>query len=67
MVDGSRQERRNAEISDMPVTVSVDHDIGRLQVPMQDAMIVRGAQSGAQFPGELHGPFTRESAGSAKQ
>ena len=51
----------------MNMTVSVDHDIGRLQVPMQHAMIVRGTQPGAQFPGDLHGLFTRESAGAPQQ
>ena len=47
----------------MNMTVSVDHDVGRLQVPMQHAMIVRGAEAGTQLPGDLHRLFPRKSAG----
>jgi len=43
LASGSWKESRNAEIGDMNMTVPVDHNIGRLQVPMQHAMIMRGA------------------------
>jgi len=51
----------------MHVAIRVDYDIGRFQVPVQHAVIVRGAQPGAQFPGDLQRPFARKSAGALQQ
>ena len=42
-----------AEIGEQHLAARVEHDVGRLQIAMQDALLVRGREPGAQLAGDL--------------
>ena len=48
-------ERGQTEVGDADLAAPVDHDVGGLQVAMQDAAFVRGGEPGTDLPGELDG------------
>ncbi len=41
-------------VSDEGVTAAVDHDVRRLQVPVQHPRLVGRGEAGAELPGDLH-------------
>jgi hypothetical protein len=47
-------ERGEPEVGDPDPTAPVDHDVGRFQIPMQDAAFVRGGQARRDLARELH-------------
>src|SRR5205085_10844706 len=42
------------EVRDPYVPFAVDHDVGRLQIAMQDAPLVRGGEPGADLASDFH-------------
>ena len=64
---GVGADRRDAEVGDADVAVAVDHHVGRLQVAMQHAALVRRGDAGAQLPRELDRLVLRDAADAAEQ
>ena len=56
------RERGQAEVGDAHLAPAVDHDVGRLQVAMQDPALVRGGESRADLSCELDGFVLRQPA-----
>ena len=60
-VRGRRGGRRlfsghgEAEVRDPDATPAVQHDVGGLQVAVQDPFLVRGGEARAELPGDLEG------------
>ena len=46
---------------------AVEHDVGRLEVAVQHALVVRGRQAGAQLPRDLDRLVRRQPADAAEQ
>ena len=60
-------DRRDAEVGDADVAVAVDHHVGRLQIAMQHAALVRRGDAGAQLARELDRLVLRDAADPAEQ
>ena len=56
-----------AEVGDPDPAVAVEHDVGRLQIAMDDAAIVRGGEAGADLPRELDRALLGKPADAAEQ
>ena len=59
--------RRQAEVDDADLAAAVDHDVGRLEVAMQHAALVRGGDPGAQLPRHVERLFRRQAADPPQQ
>src|SRR4029079_1175394 len=55
------------EVGDADVAVAVEHDVGRLEVAVNDAALVRGGDAGAQLAGDVDRLVRREDAEAAEQ
>jgi hypothetical protein len=55
---GARHTRQ-AEIGDTHLAAAVNHDVGRLQVAVNDAMLVCGREAGADLPCHFDGLIRR--------
>ena len=55
-------QRGKARVHDPHHTAAIDHDIGGLQVAVDEAAVVRGGQTGAQLAGSLDAPVARQPA-----
>ena len=53
---------RDAEVHDHGVAVLIDHDVGRLQVPVHDAGLVRGGEAGGHLSRDSQRARHREPA-----
>ena len=60
-------DRRQAEVHDPHSPRVVEHDVGRLQIAMDDAALVRGGEPCAQLPGDLDGLVVGEAADSPQR
>jgi hypothetical protein len=49
------------------VALPVDHHVGRLQVTMEHAAVVRGREAGADLAGHLDGPVLRQAPDAPQQ
>ena len=58
---------RQAEIGDADPAVAVEHDVGGLQIAMDDAAIVRRGQARAHLPRDLDRAVLRKAADAAEQ
>ena len=58
---------RDAEVGDADVAVAVEHDVGRLQVAVQHAALVRGGDARAELPRDLNRLVLRDAADAAEQ
>ena len=67
LVRGVGRGRGDAEVGDADVALAVDHHVGRLQVAMQHAAVVRGGDAGAELPRDLHRLVLRQPADPAQQ
>ena len=56
-----------AEIGDHDLAAAVEHDVGGLQVAMENAFGVRGGESGAKLARDLDGLVLRQAADAAQQ
>jgi hypothetical protein len=61
-----RGNRRQAEVHDPDLARAVDHDVGRLEVPVQHAFRVCRRESRGQLPGDLD-PFVHRQPADAPQ
>ena len=52
--------RRQTEVGDPCLTALVEHDVRRLQVPVQNAFVVRRGKTGRQLSGDLDGFIGRQ-------
>ena len=57
----------NAEVGDPHLTAAIDHDVGRLEVTVQYALIMGSPQTGAQLTGNLDRLVAAEPADAAQQ
>ena len=60
-------ETRQAEVGDANLPAAVEHHVGRLQVAMEDAAIVRRGKAGADLSNDLDGLVRRQPADAAQQ
>ena len=60
-------DRRQPEVHQPDFARVVQHDVGGLQVAMEDAALVRGGQPGAQLPRDVGGLVFREAADAAER
>ena len=58
---------RDAEVGDADVAVAVDHHVGRLQIAMEHAALVRRGDAGAELPRELDRLVLRNPSDAAQQ
>ena len=58
---------RDAEVGDADVAVAVDHHVGRLQIAVQHAALVRRGDAGAQLARDLDRLVLRDAADAAEQ
>ena len=58
---------RDAEVGDADVAVAVDHHVGRLEIAVQHAALVRRGDAGAQLPRELDRLVLRNASDAAEQ
>jgi hypothetical protein len=58
---------REAEVGEAHIALAVDHHVGRLQIAMQHAALVRGREPRAQLPRDLDRLVLRDAADSAEQ
>ena len=58
---------RQAEVHDADLAGAVEHDVGRLQVAMQDAALVRRREARAELPRDLERLVLRQPADAAQQ
>jgi len=58
---------RQAEVGDPGAPAAVDHDVCRFEVAVDDALIVRRREPGADLPGELRRLVARQSADPEQQ
>ena len=56
-----------SEIGEASMPATVDHDIGRLQIAMQDSLVVRCRQSGTQLARDFKNLLVRESPNPLQQ
>ena len=59
------RDRSQAEIGDADLPLAIDHDVGGLEVAVQDAALVRGGQARAQLTREIERLVLRAAARSA--
>jgi hypothetical protein len=52
-LDDVGRRHREAEVRDPRPATPVDHDVGGLQVPVQDAAVVRGSEARAELARDL--------------
>jgi hypothetical protein len=64
---GVGARRRDAEVGDPDVAVAVDHHVGRLQIAVQYAALVRGGRARAELPRQLDGLVVRNAPDAAEQ
>ncbi len=55
------------EVGDLDGAGPVDHDVGGLEVAMEDALGVGGGDAGAELPGDLDGAFLGEASDAAEE
>ena len=60
-------ETRQAEIGDANLSSAVEHHVGRLQVAMEDAAVVRRGKAGADLSNDLDGLVRRQPADAAQE
>ena len=60
-------EAREPEVGDPRAAAFVDHHVGRLEIAMQHAAVVRGGESRAQLPRELGGLRGRQPSDASQQ
>ncbi len=60
-------ETRQAEIGDANLPPAIEHHVGRLQIAMKDAAIVRRGKAGAYLSNDLHGLVRRQPADASQQ
>ena len=58
---------RDPEVGDADVAVAVDHHVGRLQIAVEHAALVRGGDAGAELARELDRLVLRDAADAAEQ
>jgi len=58
---------RQAEVRDADPAVAVEHDVGGLQIAVDDAAVVRRGQPRARLPRHLEGAVLRKAADAAEQ
>ena len=58
---------RDAEVGDADVAVAVDHHVGRLQIAVEHAALVRRGDAGAQLPRDLDRLVLRNASDAAEQ
>ncbi|HEV7428635.1 MAG TPA: hypothetical protein VGQ46_19945 [Thermoanaerobaculia bacterium] len=56
-----------AEVGDARLAAAVDHDVGRLEIAMQDPFRVRGGEAGGKSARDLDGLVMREPADALEQ
>ncbi len=56
-----------AEVGDADAAVRVEHDVGRLEIAVQHAEVVRGGEAGADLARDLGGPLLGEAADPLQQ
>ena len=62
-----RRDRGQAEVRDPHVAAAVDHDVGGLQVAVQDAAVVRGGEARADLARDLERLVRRQPADAPQQ
>ena len=58
---------RDAEVGDADVAVAVDHHVGRLQIAVEDASLVRGRHAGTELAREVDRLVLRDPPDPAQQ
>ena len=56
-----------AEVGDADAAVRVEHHVGRLEIAVQHAAVVRRGKAGADLPRDLGGPLFREAPDALQQ
>jgi hypothetical protein len=59
---GTRDGARNAKVHDHRLVFGVDHDVGRLQIPVDHTRFVRRLEPACHLPRDCRGPNDRQSA-----
>src|SRR5262249_32502534 len=60
-------EFSQAEVHDRDFALAVQHDVGGLQVTMQDTFIVGGGQTSTEFARDLESLITRQASDATQQ
>lgn len=56
-----------AEVGDACSAAAIEHDVGWFEVAVEDALVVSGSESGADFPADLGGFIAGEASDAAEE